>query len=101
MTVLFLNFGVLSGVRALQAEVDSRTMVRLIRAIDNLLEANTAARTGTSTPVGSAPPPAMLPPDDETQKRYAEQLQHEEEERQRQVEEDHGDPPRHPNRDSA
>lgn len=30
MTVLFLNFGVLSGVRALQAEVDSRTMVRLI-----------------------------------------------------------------------
>ena len=64
-------------------------MARLIRAIDNLLEANTAARTGTSTPVGSTPPPAMLPPDDETQKRYAEQLQHEEEERQRQVEEDH------------
>ena len=30
MTVLFLNFGVLSGVRALQAEVDSRTVVRLI-----------------------------------------------------------------------
>lgn len=30
MTVLFLNFGVLSGVRALQAEVDSRTIVRLI-----------------------------------------------------------------------
>jgi hypothetical protein len=30
MTVLFLNFGVLSGVRALQTEVDSRTMVRLI-----------------------------------------------------------------------
>jgi ABC-2 type transport system permease protein len=30
MTVLFLNFGVLSGVRALQAEVDSRTMVRLL-----------------------------------------------------------------------
>src|SRR5579862_288839 len=30
MTVLFLNFGVLSGVRALQAEVDSRTMMRLI-----------------------------------------------------------------------
>ena len=30
MTVLFLNFGVLSGVRALQEEVDSRTMVRLI-----------------------------------------------------------------------
>jgi ABC-2 type transport system permease protein len=30
MTVLFLNFGVLSGVRALQAEVDSRTLVRLI-----------------------------------------------------------------------
>ena len=30
MAVLFLNFGVLSGVRALQAEVDSRTMVRLI-----------------------------------------------------------------------
>jgi ABC-2 type transport system permease protein len=30
MTVLFLTFGVLSGVRALQAEVDSRTMVRLI-----------------------------------------------------------------------
>ena len=30
MTVLFLTFGVLSGVRALQAEVDSRTIVRLI-----------------------------------------------------------------------
>jgi len=30
MTVLFLNFGVLSGVRALQAEVDSRTIVRLV-----------------------------------------------------------------------
>jgi ABC-2 type transport system permease protein len=30
MTVLFLNFGVLSGVRALQAEVDSRTILRLI-----------------------------------------------------------------------
>jgi ABC-2 type transport system permease protein len=30
MMVLFLNFGVLSGVRALQAEVDSRTIVRLI-----------------------------------------------------------------------
>ncbi|MGO9450642.1 MAG: ABC transporter permease [Candidatus Binataceae bacterium] len=30
MTVLFLTFGVLSGVRALQTEVDSRTMVRLI-----------------------------------------------------------------------
>ena len=30
MTVLFLNFGVLSGVRALQTEIDSRTMVRLI-----------------------------------------------------------------------
>ncbi|HTR63807.1 MAG TPA: ABC transporter permease [Candidatus Binataceae bacterium] len=30
MTVLFLNFGVLSGVRALQAEVDSRTIFRLI-----------------------------------------------------------------------
>ena len=30
MTVLFLNFGILSGVRALQAEVDSRTIVRLI-----------------------------------------------------------------------
>ena len=30
MAVLFLNFGVLSGVRALQAEVDSRTVVRLI-----------------------------------------------------------------------
>jgi ABC-2 type transport system permease protein len=30
MTVLFLNFGVLSGVRALQAEVDSRTMLRLL-----------------------------------------------------------------------
>jgi ABC-2 type transport system permease protein len=30
MAVLFLTFGVLSGVRALQAEVDSRTMVRLI-----------------------------------------------------------------------
>lgn len=30
MTVLFLNFGVLSGVRALQAEVDSRTLIRLI-----------------------------------------------------------------------
>jgi ABC-2 type transport system permease protein len=30
MTVLFLNFGVLAGVRALQAEVDSRTIVRLI-----------------------------------------------------------------------
>ena len=30
MTVLFLNFGVLSGVRALQGEVDSRTIVRLI-----------------------------------------------------------------------
>jgi len=29
-TVLFLNFGVLSGVRALQAEVDSRTIVRLM-----------------------------------------------------------------------
>ena len=30
MTVLFLNFGVLSGVRAMQAEVDSRTILRLI-----------------------------------------------------------------------
>jgi ABC-type Na+ efflux pump permease subunit len=30
MTVLFLNFGVLSGVRALQTEVDLRTIVRLI-----------------------------------------------------------------------
>jgi ABC-2 type transport system permease protein len=30
MTVLFLNFGVLSGVRALQAEVDSRTIMRLM-----------------------------------------------------------------------
>src|SRR5215469_15475368 len=30
MTVLFLNFGVLSGVRALQVEVDSHTIVRLI-----------------------------------------------------------------------
>jgi ABC-2 type transport system permease protein len=30
MTVLFLNFGVLSGVRALQSEVDSRTILRLI-----------------------------------------------------------------------
>lgn len=30
MAVLFLNFGVLSGVRALQVEVDSRTMIRLI-----------------------------------------------------------------------
>ncbi len=30
MTVLFLNFGVLSGVRALQAEVDLRTIVRLV-----------------------------------------------------------------------
>jgi len=30
MTVLFLNFGVLSGVRALQAEVDSRTIARLM-----------------------------------------------------------------------
>ena len=30
MTVLFLNFGVLSGVRALQAEVDSRTILRLV-----------------------------------------------------------------------
>ena len=30
MTVLFLNFGVLSGVRALQTEVDSRTIVRLL-----------------------------------------------------------------------
>jgi ABC-2 type transport system permease protein len=30
MAVLFLNFGVLSGVRALQAEVDSRTIVRLV-----------------------------------------------------------------------
>src|SRR5215469_1013471 len=30
MAVLFLNFGVLSGVRALQAEVDSRTILRLI-----------------------------------------------------------------------
>ena len=30
MTVLFLNFGVLSGVRAFQAEVDSRTLSRLI-----------------------------------------------------------------------
>lgn len=30
MAVLFLNFAVLSGVRALQAEVDSRTIVRLI-----------------------------------------------------------------------
>jgi linearmycin/streptolysin S transport system permease protein len=29
MAVLFLNFGVLSGVRALQTEVDSRTIVRL------------------------------------------------------------------------
>ncbi len=29
MAVLFLNFGVLSGVRALQAEVDLRTIVRL------------------------------------------------------------------------
>ena len=32
MAVLFLNFGVLSGVRALQAEVDSRTIVRLLAA---------------------------------------------------------------------
>ena len=30
MTVLFLTFAVLSGVRALQAEVDSRTILRLI-----------------------------------------------------------------------
>jgi ABC-2 type transport system permease protein len=30
MTVLFLNFGILSGVRALQSEVDSRTILRLI-----------------------------------------------------------------------
>ena len=30
MAVLFLNFGVLSGVRALQAEIDSRTILRLI-----------------------------------------------------------------------
>jgi ABC-2 type transport system permease protein len=30
MAVLFLNFGVLSGVRALQAEVDLRTIVRLV-----------------------------------------------------------------------
>jgi ABC-2 type transport system permease protein len=30
MTVLFLNFAVLSGVRALQAEVDSRTIARLL-----------------------------------------------------------------------
>jgi hypothetical protein len=30
MTVLFLNFGVLSGVRALQTEVDLRTIVQLI-----------------------------------------------------------------------
>jgi ABC-2 type transport system permease protein len=30
MTVLFLNFGVLSGVRALQTEVDLRTIVRLV-----------------------------------------------------------------------
>jgi len=30
MAVLFLNFGVQSGVRALQAEVDSRTILRLI-----------------------------------------------------------------------
>ena len=30
MAVLFLNFGVLSGVRALQAEVDLRTVVRLV-----------------------------------------------------------------------
>jgi len=30
MAVLFLKFGMLSGVRALQAEIDSRTIVRLI-----------------------------------------------------------------------
>jgi len=30
MTVLFLNFGILSGVRALQSEVDSRTILRLV-----------------------------------------------------------------------
>ncbi len=30
MAVLFLNFGVLSGVRALQAEIDLRTIVRLV-----------------------------------------------------------------------
>jgi ABC-2 type transport system permease protein len=30
MMVLFLNFGVLSGVRAFQAEVDSRTILRLL-----------------------------------------------------------------------
>ena len=30
MTVLFLNFAVLSGVRSLQAEVDSRTILRLM-----------------------------------------------------------------------
>lgn len=30
MAVLFLTFGVLAGVRALQAEVDSRTLVRLL-----------------------------------------------------------------------
>jgi ABC-2 type transport system permease protein len=30
MTVLFLNFAVLSGVRALQAEIESRTLARLV-----------------------------------------------------------------------
>jgi hypothetical protein len=40
MTILFLNFGVLSGVRALQTEVDLRTIVRLIASPAQPIGAN-------------------------------------------------------------
>jgi hypothetical protein len=43
MTVLFLNFGVLSGVRALQTEVDLRTIVRLIASSASRMQLSRAS----------------------------------------------------------